>query len=434
MSKWSRGAPEGAPEMDGAGVRLPKGAQTRPWDRIAFGGLWEADWVRSAVLAGVVALALILTAWVYYVRWGFDHRPWGDRQQASPVPIWLAFNDLGYVWAVRVGDQADAVATIGYDGQFYYYMAKHPGVLFACARSPNGCPIDASLLREERILYPMTARLLALGDPAALHVVLFAIDFASIVVTAVLVGWLCAAAGASHWLGAAAAVYCGELQGLLHDLADPYAVLWTVLAVAFLRKRRPLLCGVAVAAAMLTREQLVFFLPLLALPWLAQRQWRAALLFLVVALGPFVAWQAALRAVFGHWGLEGSFAMTHGVHLPFSGLWAQRSGPEFGDMVIFVAVPLVCAGLIALVWMRRHGIRALLVDPVPLVVLANVALATLTDAHEWEGVGGSARLVAPGIVLGVVVACDIAPSLRRSYAAVIGATALATFVLPPLLL
>ncbi|MGZ3583256.1 MAG: hypothetical protein ACXWP6_11080 [Ktedonobacterales bacterium] len=420
--------------MDGTGVRLPAGAWTRQWDRTAFGGLWKAAWVQSAVLAGVVALALILSAWVYYARWGFDHRPWGDRQQASPVPIWLAFNDLGYLFAARVGDQADAVAPIGYDGQFYYYMAQNPGVLFTCARGPERCPIDASLLRAERILYPMTAHLLALGDPAALHVVLFAIDFVSIVVTAVVVGWLCVAAGASRWLGAAAAIYCGELQGLLHDLADPYAVLWTVLAVAFLRTRRPLLCGAAVAAATLSREQLVFVLPLLAIPWLAQRQWRAALLFLVVALGPFVAWQAALRAIFGHWGLEGSFATTHGVHLPFSGLWAQRSTLEFGDMVVFVAVPLVGAGLVALAWMRRHGIRALLADPVPLVVLVSVALATLTDAPEWEGLGGSARLVASGIALGMVVACDMAPWLRRSYAAVVGATALATFVLPPLLL
>lgn len=420
--------------MDGAGVRLPTGARTRLWDRIAFGELWESAWVRSAVLAVVVALALILTAWVYYVRWGFDHRPWGDRQQASSVPIWLAFNDLGHLFAARAGDQADAVAVIGYDGQFYYYLAEDPGVLFTCASGPERCPIDASLLRSERIFYPMTARLLALGDPAALHFVLFAINFVSIVVSAVVVGWLCVEAGASRWLGAAAAIYCGELQGLLRDLADPYAVLWTVLAVAFLRMRRPLLCGAAVAAAALTREQLAFILPLLAIPWVAQRQWRTALLFLVVALAPFVAWQAALRAIFGHWGLEGSFATTHGVHLPFSGLWAQRSTIEFGDMVIFVAVPLVCAGLVALVWIWRHGVRALLADPVPLVVLVNVGLATLTDAHEWEGVGGSARLVAPCIALGMVVACAIAPSLRRSYAAMVGATALAIFVLPPLLL
>jgi hypothetical protein len=425
--------PRGETGSDSTSIRVPRVAWTGRPGRVSLRGLANSAWARPAILAGVVALALILTAWVYYARWGFDHRPWGDGSRTSPVPIWLAFNDLGQVWAARVGDQADAVAITGYDGQFYYYLARDPGVMFACAHGPKGCPIDASPLREERILYPMTARLLALGNPAALHVVLFAIDFASIVVTAVVVGRLCVEAGASRWLGAAAALFCGELQGLLRDLADPYAVMWTVLAVYFLRKRRPLLCGAAVAAAALTREQLVFVLPLLVLPWLAQRQWRAALLFLGVALGPFVIWQAVLHAIFGYWGLEGSFATTHGVHLPFSGLWAQRADPEFGDMVVFVAVPLVGAGLVALAWMWRHGLRALLADPVPLVVLLNAALATVTDAHEWEGTWASARLVAPVVVLGVVVACDIVPSLRRSYAVLLGATALATFVIPPLL-
>lgn len=429
MSKW----PSGATEVDGAGVRLPPTVRTRPWDRFAFGGLWDAAWVRAAVPAGVVALALLLTAWVYYARWGFDSRFWGVQAQASAVPPMLAFNDLGSFWAARVGDQGDAVAISGYDGQYYYYMAKDPGVMFACARNPATCPIDASPLREERILYPMTARLLALSNPDALHFALFAIDFASIIVTAVVVGLLCVEAGASRWLGVAAALFSGELEGLLRDLADPYAVMWTVLAVYFLRKRRPLLCGAAVAAAALTREQLVFILPLLVLPWLARRQWRAALLFLGVALGPFVAWQAALRAIFGHWGLEGSFATTSGVHLPFAGLWAQRFDPEFGQMIAFVAVPLVCAGLVALVWLRRHGLRALLADPLPLIVLVNAALATLTASHEWEGTWGSARLVAPVAALAVIVACGVATPPRRAYAGLLLATATVTFFIPPLL-
>ncbi len=210
-------------------------------------------------------------------------------------------------------------------------------------------------------------------------------------------------------------------------------MLWTVLAVYFLRRERPLWSAAAVAAAALTREQLVFVLPLLVLPWLARRQWGAVALFLSVALGPFVIWQAVLRVIFGHWGLEGSFATTRGLHLPLAGLWAQRSQPEFGDMIVFVAVPLICAGLVALAWIWQRGIRALLADPVPLVVLITAALTTMTAAHEWEGTWASARLVAPVAVLGVVVTCDLAPWPRRSYAVLLGVTALATFVIPPLL-
>lgn len=385
-----------------------------------------------------VAAVLILSAWVYYVRFDFGHRPWGwgsDGPQISAVPAWLAFNDLGVRWAMRAGDQADAVALSGYDGQFYYYMAQDPGVILTCTHPADRahCPIDASPLREQRILYPMTARLLTLGNPQALHFALYAINFVAILLTALLVGQLCVEAGASRWLGAAAAIYLGELQGMLRDLADPFAVFWAVLAVYFLRKERPLWCAAAVAAALLTREQLVVALPLLVLPWLARRQWGTAALFLGIALGPFFAWQAALRALFGVWGLQGSVATTRGVHLPFAGLWAQRETPEFGHMIVFVAVPLVAAALVALVWMRQRGLRALLVDPVPLVVLVNAVLVTLTAAHEWEGTWASARLVAPFIALAVVVACGVAAPLRRSYATLLAVTALGTLVIPPLL-
>lgn len=406
---------------------------------------WRTAISVSLPLAAV-ALVLILSAWVYYVRWDFAHRPWGANlaQYDMPVPVWLAFNDLGVVHAVRAGDQAEAVAMTGYDGQFYYYIAQNPGVLLTCAPSHIHCPIDGAALRGQRIFYPLTARLLALGNAQALHVVLFLINFAAILLTALLVGLMCVVAGASRWLGAAAATYCGLLQGLLRDLADPYAVFWTVLAVYLLRKNRPLWCAAAVAAALLTREQLVLALPLLALPLLAHRRWGTAALFLGIALGPFIAWQTALRAIFGQWGLQASLATTRGVHWPFAGLWAQRATSEFGDMVIFVAVPLVAAALVALVWMwqrlRRYqqeplrAVRALALDPVPLIVLSNAALASLTAAHEWEGTWASARLVAPVVVLAVLVACEVAAPLRRSYAALIAATALATLVIPPLLL
>jgi hypothetical protein len=389
-------------------------------------------WAHAVAPLVVVGLALVLLATAYYVRFGFTRQLWGSHGP-SAVPVWLAFNDIGRHWALRAGYQAEAIPQSGYDGQFYYYLARDPGVIFACVQPSPQCPIDASPLREERILYPMTARLLTGGDPAALHVALFAINVAAILITVFLVGRLCIAAGASRWLGAAASLFVGEVQGLLRDLADPYAVMWTILAVYLLRKRRPLLTGLSVAAAVLTREQLVLVLPLLGLPWLAQKRWRDAALFFIPALVPFIAWQVVLRVIFGQWGFAGSVASTRGVRWPFLGLWQYRGGPEFVVTAAFVAVPLVAAAALAALWTRRHGIRALLTDPVPLVVLLYAALASLTAYAEWEGTWSSSRLVAPVAVMGVVIAAGLTPRLRWAYGGLLATTALAVFLIVPVL-
>jgi hypothetical protein len=250
--------------------------------------------LRQAAPALVVACVLVCMAGVYYFRWGFEHRIWGDHTGPSAVPIWLVFNDVGRKWSTLIGDQASAVAPLGYDGQFYFFIAQNPAIITACGNRWVNCPLDAQPLREERILFPMTARVLALGNSAWLHPIFFLIDFGSILLTVFLVGALCVAAGVSRWLSVAAGLFCGELVALLRDVADPYGVMWTVLAVYLLRKDRPLWSAVAVAAALLTREQLVLVLPLLCLPLLAQRRWRTAMLFLVIALTPFSLWQLQL--------------------------------------------------------------------------------------------------------------------------------------------
>ena len=396
-----------------------------------LGALWRRVQVIAPVC--VVAVMLVLMARAYYIRWGFATMKWGADQMKVGVPKLIAFNDLGSIWAGRIGDGAEAIPMTGYDGQFYYYLAQHPKLIFSCAKSRVNCPLDSSLLREQRILYPATARLVALNDPARLHETLFLVDFAAILLTTLLVGLLCVEAGASRWLGAAAGLFCGGLLGLLRDLTDPYAVLWAVLAVYLLRKRRPLWSAAAVAAALLTREQLVLVLPLLALPLLAGRRWRTLVGWLAIALGPFVAWQVFLHTVYGKWPLTDSSATASIVPVPFSGLWQYRQGPEFGVTVAFVAVPLVLAVLIALTAIWQTGPRDLLRDPLPLVVMLYCLLASITSQAEWQGMWSSARLAAPGILLAVVVACRVRPSLRGAYAMLLAVSVLAPLMMTPTL-
>jgi len=121
------------------------------------------------------------------------------------------------------------------------------------------------------------------------------------------------------------------------------------------------------------------------------------------------------------------------VTYPFRGLWQYHNGPEFGVEIAFVAVPLLFTIVLSLAWLRRHGVRALLTDPVPLVALVYSLLLTLTAYSEWAGMFNSARLVTPAAGLSLLTACEFAPRLRRSYAAVLGITALAPLLMLPAL-
>ena len=391
-------------------------------------------------LTPVVAVAILLAffAHVYYLRWGFDHLIWGQRQQPTAVPALLAFNNIGYRWSARIGDTAEAVAPAGYDGQFYYYMARDPGIIAVCAQGRVHCPIDASPLREQRIFYPMAARVLALGNPDWLHATLFLLDALAILITVFIIGLLCIQAGASPWLAAAVGLFCGELLGIVRDLADPFAVMWLVLAVYFLRKNQPLWCAVALAAAALTREQLVIVLPLFLLPWLVQRRRRTTLLVAVVAFIPFIAWQTALYLLYHRIGLTASLNTTSGLRFPFRALWEHRADPRFGPIVAFVAIPLLVTLLLALLvafrLLRQRGPRALLADPIPLIVLLYALLATLTGPLEWEDILSSARLITPIVALTIILAAKALPApLRGAYAVLLSATALAIFFMPPIL-
>ncbi len=405
------------------------GQRARAWWRGPRGRLAAVWRVGVTAPVCVVALGLVLTAGIYYVRWGFGQ---------DGIPPRIAFVDAGARFAPRIGLGAQVVAPQGYDGQFAYYLALHPELVATCAYDHAHCPFDDPALRSERILYPLAARLLALGQPGAIPFALFLIDFLAILLTTGLVARLGLEAGASRWLGAAAGLFCGEALALVRDLTDPFAVLWTVLAVWLLRRGRPLLGAAAVAAALLTREQLALVLPLLALPLILQRRWLPLAASALIGLGPFVAWQAVLHQIYGVWPLIHTARYAPTVPIPFLGLifagfWLKPPALDVPLMVAFVAVPVALAFVIAVGSavgaFRRAGPRAIAANPVPLVVAAYAALVSITGLASWVDLWAPARLAAPALLLGLVVASDAPRPLRLTYVGLLALSALAPLLM-----
>lgn len=368
----------------------------------------------------VVACAMLFLAYVHY------------REQRFYVsPGIVGFAEVNTVDAKRLGISDLAVNNpVGYDGQFFFYMAYKPSLIWTCPHDQAHCPTYEPYFRWQRVFYPLVVRVLALGQPALIPYTMLLANFIGVLVVAYLIGKMAVEMGVSRWMGAAAGLFCGELLGFLRDLADPFGVLWIVVAVYLLRRNRPLWAAAAAAAAILTREQLVFYLPILALPLLAQRRWLTLAQSAAITLVPFIAWQALLHSLYGEWPLFASD--THVatlVPVPFLGLWRTRHDYDFGVTLLCAGIPLAFAIVVSLAAIWQHGPRSLLRDPVPLMALVYSLLFSMVNFLQWADVWGAGRLEDPGVVLGVLAACALPwRSLRASYGVVLALTAFAPFI------
>src|SRR5258706_8868689 len=267
-------------------------ALPEPAHRRMHPAAWTIRHLSPAGPLFATAIVLLLLLFGFYGRL---HNTYGLGPHAV-----LDYIDIGSRFASHIGLQQQALNRTGYDGQFNYYLGLHPGLVVTCAHDSATCPLDdLRLVRVERILFPMTAPLVALGPPPLLPYALLLVNFPAIPVIVWLGGRLSVAASASRWLGAAAGLYARNVIGFLRDPSDPFSVMWVVVAVYLLRKNRPLLAALPVGAALLSREQLLFYLPFLALPLVSERRRRALAMIAPIARVPFVAWREVVCALFG---------------------------------------------------------------------------------------------------------------------------------------
>lgn len=369
------------------------------------GTAWWSALGRFISLIGpqvVVALLLLLSARVFYV--------------GRHYPGLIGFAEISVRYSQRIGLQTLALSAGGYDGQFAYFMAVRPQIVVTCSSDPVTCPLDTPTLRAQRILYPMLARLLAFGQPMWIPFTLLLINFVAILVVASIVSAYCAEMGASRWLGTAAGLFTGEVLGFARDLTDTSGVMWAVLAFWLVRKRHPLWAAMAAAAALLTREQLIVFLPLLLLPLLAERRWGVLGLAALIGGLPFLAWEAFLAMLYGKLALFSSSATVSLVAVPLQGLWQARASVEFVPVIVTGAVPIVLSVIVGALAARKIGLRGLLQDPTPVMAVSYGLLSSLMSMDQWGDVWGPARLAMPGIMFGLFAVCRLARPWRLIYA------------------
>jgi hypothetical protein len=210
----------------------------------------------------------------------------------------LIGNVYAYRWELPGGVEVQGY--LGYDGQFYYRMARNPANL---AWSAYGIGMDA-WYRFVRIGYPALAWLASAGQPAALPWALIVINVLAIGAIAVLGAQLARESGRHALWGLLLAGYFGLATSVARDLTEPLAAACLVGGILAYRHRHLLAAAGLFAVAGLTRETALvapFALAIIRLVAMARRRTRPGredLVWLIPALA-FVAWEVVLRLATG---------------------------------------------------------------------------------------------------------------------------------------
>jgi hypothetical protein len=304
---------------------------------------------------------------------------------------------------------------IGFDGQYAYFLAVDP----VNARFY----MDSPAYRYTRVLYPLAARVLALGRADWVPWTLILVNLAMIGVgTAALAAWL-RRHKASAWYAAVYGFYPGVLITLTRDTTEVMAYGLVALAVYLFGRGRMesrggglLPAAMVFALAILTRETAAIFAIGYALAVLASgrgawrqrlsQNWRRAALFVAIWAVPIALWKLFLRFWLGSFGLD-----AHIERVPFLGIasWYPWNSGQV-DEVGIVVIPAMLCGIVA-AWAIIRGIRRV----ETWLLVANVLiLVVLLESPAYNDISSSGRITI-GVVLAAMLCVPYLALRRRAW-------------------
>lgn len=264
----------------------------------------------------------------------------------------------------------------GYDGQFYYAIARNPWQRHELVN-------EFGAFRHQRLLYPVLGWAASGGDPWRLLWALPLINLAAIAGLAALGVMVAREYGMSVWWGFVLPLAVNDGLPMLRDLTDPMAT-FTVcgLLAGWLVGWRNLWLMLWASAAVLSREQNVAIVLIVAFVAVWSRRYRTAAA-MGTALALWLAWFVTLRLWYGGWPLPPPSDYYFGS--PFKGMLFRWTHLAYSGSRISGALHLLRMTLLTAQIVLAVGLAARLSEGVlSLTALAGVALAILTGIAAYE--------------------------------------------------
>lgn len=291
--------------------------------------------------------------------------------------------------------------SVGYDGQFFYYIAVNP--LHA------NLHMDNPAFRYQRILFSAVVWVLSLGGtPSLAPWWLLVVNVLGTLAGTAALALLLQRRGLSPWFSLSFGLYFGQFAAITHDVPDGLAAGLVIFAALAIDRGRWKEAALWLAAAGLTRETTMIFAAAFAIDALAQRYWSRAALLLSSAI-PLILWLIFLWLVFGKSGLFFSSVVSKAPRIPLAGLASiAGASPRFLITLLVIALP----GVLALCWVAREiATKKWRASPGLLfaIVLTVVWLVLFLNAFTYGDLASSTR-----IVIGLPLGWLLYAAVRRS--------------------
>lgn len=294
----------------------------------------------------------------------------------------LDFVHLGTVWS-----QHNPAGTWGYDGQFYYQIARNPLEAFKY--------MDNASFRYQHILYGLVVGALSLGQPVLIPYMLLLVNLLSVVLSVEIVSRLLVKHGLSPWFSLAMGLYFGQAAATMFDTAEPFTYLLVCIGVRMLEEKHLTMAALLMGLATLSREIAVLFPAGYALYFLIRKDWQAFVRFTVLGILPLLLFLLILRIIFRETGVTFTRPLEH---IPFAGIFFYTQVPrKFWLLILLMLVPTVGGWMV----IGRELLRRKF-GQVFFVLLANLALITFMSHSSYNDLVSSGR-IATGLVLAVLL-------------------------------
>lgn len=238
---------------------------------------------------------------------------------------------LIYAAVLIINEGGSPHALIDYDGYYSYDLAND------FLEAPFTGNLDKPAYRFQRIFYPLTARILALGQPAFIPWALIALNIFAISAGTWLIELLLSDLNVNRWYALAYGLYGGQLLGLRTSVSEPMTHFLLVAAMLAWQRDKRWWAVIAFGLAGLTKETALIFVAAYGLHTLFQRDWRW-MIGLSTSLIPWFTLQGVLWLWLGETGLGGTEPF---IWLPLGG-WFMAAHFNFPGflLVSLMIVPM----------------------------------------------------------------------------------------------